>query len=365
MAQLLEGEAFAGTSRERLRLEHGSRLTRTQRQWRAALGGLELVAAAVMLITGTRLLDHSPSMWLRVALTVGALFVAYRGILDVVTAAFGRAVDVLFGLCIGWLAFVAATVMLAPVLPLGVQANSSETLLVPSFLRPDLLSSHPLGTNQQGLDMLSRVIWGGRESLFAAVLAVLIGNIIGGLIGVVAGYFGGPVDRITGIFTSVGLAFPPLVLLLVIASTLGSGLVNLAVTLSIFVIPATIRIARANTFALAQRDFTFVARLLGATRWQILRREIVPHIAPPLLSLALLVMPLLIVTEASLNFLGLGVAEPQPSWGNMISEGVNGVFEANPHIVLVPGIALFITVFVLNVLGQRVSREWDPRQKKL
>ncbi len=342
----------------------GSRAVLSPRARYAAQSLLEAAAAVVVIIAGTMWLDRS-SAWLRVLLVIAGLCAGYLAIGHAAQAALGRKADIMFGLCLGWLASLAFCILLAPVLPLGVYADSSKTLLVPGFLRPDLFSSHPLGTNQQGLDMLSRVIWGGRESLTAAILAVVIGNLIGGLLGVVAGYFGGAADRLIGIGTSVGLAFPPLILLLVVAATLPNGVTNLAVTLSILVIPATIRIARANTLAVAQRDYILASRLLGASRWQVARREVIPQVVQPLLSLALLALPLLIVAEASLNFLGLGVAEPQPSWGNMISEGVNGVFESNPHIVLVPGTVLFITVFVLNVLGQRVSRAWDPRHSKI
>jgi peptide/nickel transport system permease protein len=328
------------------------------------LAVIEAAVAAIGVLVGTTVLDDSAA-WLRAGLVFAGLYLGYRAIGHAAQAIAGRRVDVLFGLCIAWLAILGAAVLLAPLLPLGVSSDTSKTLLDPSFLRPDLFSSHPLGTNQQGLDMLARVIYGGRESLAASILAVLIGNVLGGLLGVLAGYFGGPVDRLIGIFTNVGLAFPPLVLLLVVAATLPNGIVSLAVTLSVFVVPSTIRVARANTLAVAQRDYALAARLLGASRWQVARREVIPHVLPPLISLGLLILPLLIVAEASLNFLGLGVAEPKPSWGNMVSEGTNGVFEANPHIVLVPGTVLFVTVFVLNVLGQRVSRVWDPRRNKL
>ncbi|MDT4941132.1 MAG: peptide/nickel transport system permease protein [Pseudonocardiales bacterium] len=328
------------------------------------LAALEAGAASAALLGGTTALDGS-SMWLRTGLVFAGLYLAYRAIGHIAQVIAGHRVDVLFGFCIGWLTILGSAVLFAPWLPLGENSDTSKTLFDPSFLRPDLFSAHPLGTNQQGLDMLARVVYGGRESLVASILAVLIGTVVGGLLGVLAGYFGGPVDRVVGILTSVGLAFPPLVLLLVVAATLPDGIISLAITLSVFVVPSTIRVARANTLAVAQRDYTLAARLLGASRWQVARREVIPHVLPPLISLGLLVLPLLIVAEASLNFLGLGVAQPKPSWGNMISEGVNGVFEANPHIVLVPGAVLFITVFVLNVLGQRVSRVWDPRHNKL
>lgn len=185
----------------------GSRAVLSPRARYAAQSLLEAAAAVVVIIAGTMWLDRS-SAWLRVLLVIAGLCAGYLAIGHAAQAALGRKADIMFGLCLGWLASLAFCILLAPVLPLGVYADSSKTLLVPGFLRPDLFSSHPLGTNQQGLDMLSRVIWGGRESLTAAILAVVIGNLIGGLLGVVAGYFGGAADRLIGIGTSVGLAFP-------------------------------------------------------------------------------------------------------------------------------------------------------------
>jgi peptide/nickel transport system permease protein len=328
----------------------------------AALAGAEAVAAAAVLFAAG-FLDVAPA-W-RVVIGIAGLYLAYRALGHAARAVAGREVDVAFGLCLAWLAVLGAAILLAPLLPLGESSDTSKTLLVPGFLGPDLFTSHPLGTNQQGLDMLARVVWGGRESMAASMLAVLIGITLGGVLGVVAGYFGGVFDGVIGIATSVGLAFPPLVLLLVVAAALPDGILGLAITLAVFVVPSTIRIARANTLTVAQRDYALAARLLGATRWQVARREVIPHVLPPLISMGLLILPLLIVAEASLNFLGLGVAAPAPSWGNMISEGTNGVFEDHPFIVLVPGTVLFITVFVLNALGQRVSRVWDPRRNKL
>jgi peptide/nickel transport system permease protein len=335
----------------------------SSRARRLALAAAYTVGAAAVLAAAAVLHDVAPG-WRTLLVGIG-LVLGYHALKHGARAVASREVDVSFGLSLAWLGLLGAAAVLAPVLPLGQSEDTSKTLLVPGFLRPDLFSDHPLGTNQQGLDILARVVWGGRESLSASILAVLIGITLGGLLGVIAGYFGGLFDGVIGIFTSVGLAFPPLVLLLVVAAALPDGILGLAVTLSVFVVPTTIRIARANTLAVAQRDYALAARLLGASRWQVARREVIPHVLPPLISMALLILPLLIVAEASLNFLGLGVAAPAPSWGNMISEGSNGVFEENPHIVLVPGAVLFITVFVLNALGQRVSRVWDPRRNKL
>jgi peptide/nickel transport system permease protein len=308
---------------------------------------------------------HASPMWLRVLLTLVGLGIAYRGLQLVVRGILGRTADIAFGLSVIWVVVIAGAALLAPVLPLGEHANTSKTLAIPGYLRPDLFSDHPLGTNQFGLDMLSRVIWGARTSLTASLLAIIVGTLIGGLIGMVAGHFSGWLDQGIGIGTNAALAFPPLVLLLVIAAIAGHSFYGVFFALTILVIPGTIRFARANALTFSNREYTFSAHILGATRWQVLRREVLPSVTASLASLAFLTLPLLIIAEASLSYLGLGVRPPEPTWGNMVAEGGNGVFEANPHIVLVPGTVLFLTVFALNIVGQRVRLKWDPRQSNL
>ena len=154
-------------------------------------------------------------------------------------------------------------------------------------------------------------------------------------------------------------------LLLVLASVAGRSLSSIVFALALLVVPGTIRFARANTIAYSKREYTFVAHILGATRWQVLRREVLPSVAMMLTSMALLTLPLLMVAEASLGYIGLGIRPPEPTWGNMIAEGGNGIFESNPHIVLIPGAVLFLTVFALNVIGQRLRVRWEPRQTNL
>jgi peptide/nickel transport system permease protein len=266
-------------------------------------------------------------------------------------------------LSVAWIVLIGGAALLAPVLPLAEHVDTAKTIDVASYLRPNLFSAHPLGTNQFGLDILSRVIWGARDSLAAATLAVLIGTIVGGLLGVMAGFLKGICDRTISVVTTIGLAFPPLVLLLVLAAILGHSLTAVTIALAVLVIPGTIRFARANAIAVSARDYAFSAYILGASRRRIMFREILPSVAATLTSLAFLTLPFLIVAEASLSFIGLGIRPPEPTWGNMIAEGSGGVFEMNPHIVLVPGAALLLTALSLNVIGQRLRGKWDPRQQ--
>jgi peptide/nickel transport system permease protein len=289
--------------------------------------------------------------------------VVYQGIARLGRAAFGPAVDVAFWLAVAWLVALVGAALLAPLLPLGEAEDTSKTLLNPPFDRPDLFSDNPLGTNNFGLDMLSRVINGARASLTVAVVAVVIGVIVGGAIGIVAGYRRGYTDRTVGIFNNTLLAFPPLVLLLALSAVLDPSVRTLALGLAILAIPINVRLARATTMQVAQREFIQAARAMGATKRRILLRELVPNVLPTLVSYGMIVVAVMIVAEASLSFLGLGIKQPAPSWGNMIAEGQQGVFEANPHVVLVPGIVLFLTVFSFNLVGEKLHARWDPQRR--
>ena len=261
--------------------------------------------------------------------------------------------DVVMWVAAGWLALILLSAILAPLLPLGEHEAVSKTLLIPGYLSPDLWSSHPLGTNVFGLDQLARVIYGARISLVTGICAATIGFVVGGLIGLAAGFLGGFTDRSVSVFTDAILAFPGVILLIALASALPRGVGSSIIGLSILAIPTNVRLARANTMALKQRDHVTAARVLGARRSRIMFKEILPSVVIAMLAYIFIVVAVLIVAEASLSFLGLGVQQPTPTWGNMIAEGDAGVFEDHPSIVLVPGIAIFLTVLCLNLLGER------------
>ncbi|MDP3966951.1 MAG: ABC transporter permease [Nocardioides sp.] len=291
--------------------------------------------------------------------------VAYTGLHRVVWAWRRQRVDLLVGFCLGWLILVGLLALLAPVLPLGEHNDVSAALTDPSYLPPFRYSDHLLGTNNFGLDMLARSIYGARTSLVIALGAVAVGTLVGGTIGVVAGYLRGGVDRAVGVATNALLAVPPLVLLITLSIVLEPGLRNLSLALAVLTIPSMVRLARANTITFAQREFVLAARALGATRLRIIARELVPNVALPVFSMAVVLISVLIVAESSLSFLGLGIQQPEPTWGNMISEGQGGVMEREPFIVLIPGFFLFLTVFSFNLLGERAQKRWDPRSAKL
>jgi peptide/nickel transport system permease protein len=213
---------------------------------------------------------------------------------------------------------------------------------------------------------MARVIYGARSSLVVSIGAVAIGMVAGGAIGILAGYFRRVADAVVGVATNSLLAVPPLILLIALGTVLEPNLRNIALALSLLALPGMIRMARAGTLTFAQREFVLAARALGTPRWRIMTRELLPNVALPLVSYGMVMVSVLIVAEASLSFLGLGVQAPAPSWGNMIAEGrQNDAFAEHPHIVLVPGLTLFITVYAFNLIGERARQRWDPRQAKL
>lgn len=294
------------------------------------------------------------------------LVALYMGVRRLGLARFGGDFDLTFILSCAWLTVLIVAALLAPLLPLAEHEDTTKTLGAKSYSPPNLFSDHPLGTNNFGLDMLARSIFGARSSLIVAVAAVLIGMIVGGAIGIIAGYFGGKVDRIIGVLTNSLLAVPALILLIALASVLQPNLRNISFALAILAIPSMVRIARANTLVFSQREFVLAARAMGATRWRVMVREIAPNVALPLASLGMVMISVMIVAEASLSFLGLGIQPPTPTWGNMISEGQGNVFEKHPYIVLVPGMFLFLTVFSFNMVGEKAQkRTGGTREVKL
>jgi peptide/nickel transport system permease protein len=208
------------------------------------------------------------------------------------------------------------------------------------------------------------VVYGARVSLQVSISAVTVGVLIGGLIGVASGFFGGRTDGVIGILTDSVLAFPPLILLLAVVTAFAPGVLTISLALALLGVPTYVRLARANTLAFAQREFVLAARAMGAKPWRIIIRELVPNVVRPLLSFSFIIIAVLIVAEASLSFLGVGIQRPTPTWGNMISAG-QGEIETTPHIVFVPGMVMFITVFCLNRVGDKARALWDPKQSSL
>jgi peptide/nickel transport system permease protein len=216
---------------------------------------------------------------------------------------------------------------------------------------------HLLGTNVQGVDIFSQLVYGGQLTFEISVSVTLIGVVIGGTLGVAAAYFGGWVDAVISRVLDVLLAFPALVLALVIAEGLGPSELHLIWALSVFAIPAQGRVARGATLTVRGLSYMTAARLSGTRPWRIITRHVLPNIMPGIVTFSLLGIGIVVIIEGAIDFLGYGIQLPQASWGSMITQGQN-IESVQPEYVLIPSIALVITVVALNMLGDALRERW-------
>lgn len=259
----------------------------------------------------------------------------------------------------GWLAGIFFFGMMAPFLPLQ---DPNELDLLSQSIPPD--AAHWFGTDDLGRDMFSRAIHGARISLTVGLIAPLIALVIGCALGVTAGYFRGRWETSVLLYVDVSLAFPGIILLLLLVTTLGNSLFNLTTALGILIVPAYTRVSRANTLTFAERDFVMAARALGASHFRIIFREILPNVMLPVLAYTFVLVALIIVLEGVLSFLALGVPHPAPSWGSMISEG-RELMADSPHVSFIPAGVMFLTVLSFNLLGDTLRRKIDTRSASL
>ncbi|SDH71950.1 ABC transporter permease [Pseudonocardia oroxyli] len=253
-----------------------------------------------------------------------------------------------------WLAVLILVALTAPLLPF---ASYGEAIGLPRA-DPSGVLSQWFGLDNQGRSVLSRIAYGGRVSLLVAAMAGTIATVIGTVLGLVAGYFRGLVDAVIMYVTDALLAFPPLVLLLTIASVLQPSFTTLVIGLTLLVIPTFARLARANTLNWASRDFVLAARNMGWGALRIAFREVLPNVIPSVLAYFPTVIAALIVAEGSLSFLGLGVPSPTPSWGGMIADGKD-FLRTDPLLVFVPAMVIFVTIFALNQCGDYARNRFD------
>jgi peptide/nickel transport system permease protein len=219
---------------------------------------------------------------------------------------------------------------------------------------------HWLGTDQQGVDIFSKLVYGGQVAFEIGAAVTAIGIAIGGTLGIVAGYFGGWVDAVISRVLDILIAFPALVLALVIAQGLGGSEIHVIWALSVFGIPAIGRITRGATLTIRGLPFMVAAKLAGTRGWRIIARHVVPNIIPTIVTFSLLGVGIVIILEGALDFLGYGIPSPTASWGNMISNG-QLILSAQPEYVLIPSIALLITVASLNMLGDALRERWGTQ----
>jgi len=219
---------------------------------------------------------------------------------------------------------------------------------------------YPLGLDEVGRDILSRIIFGARTSLRVGIGSVSFAIIIGALVGALSGYLGGWVDNAIMRLMDIVLAFPSMLLAIAIVSILGPGLMNMLYAIAIVSIPQYARIVRASVLSVKEQDYILAAQAIGCTPGRILFRNILPNCLTPLIVQATLGIATAILDAAGLSFLGLGARPPTPEWGAMLGHGRGSVFTA-PHIVIFPGFAIMLTVLGFNLLGDGLRDALDVR----
>jgi peptide/nickel transport system permease protein len=227
---------------------------------------------------------------------------------------------------------------------------------------------HLFGTDQYGRDVFSRLVYGARTALAVGILSALFGCTIGAILGAVSGYFGGRIDTIIQRLVDIMLSFPIIVLAMVVVAVLGKKVVwgidvNLIAAIALPMIPKMARIARSSTLSISQMPYIDAARAAGYSHARIVLRHILPNIVAPYLIMTTAFIAQAILLEASLSFLGLGVTEPTPAWGLMLSGTSADFYKAAPWMILFPGLAITLAVFAFNLLGDSL-RDWlDPKMK--
>ena len=222
---------------------------------------------------------------------------------------------------------------------------------------------HILGADFMGRDMWARIVYGARISLIVGIGSTVLGCFFGVIIGLLSGYYGGWLDLITQRFIDIMQALPLLVMALLMAASLGPSLTNTIIAISIPIIPHVARVIRSNVLALREMPYVEAAKAVGMSETKIAFRHVLPNTIAPLIVLGTAQLGSAILTEASLSFLGLGVPEPHPSWGRMLSESAAEYVRTAPWLVIFPGLAISLVVFGTNLLGDGVRDILDPRQR--
>ena len=259
----------------------------------------------------------------------------------------------------GALTTLAAIVLLAVITPAVIAIDPLKQDLRASLVAPGV-DGHVLGTDHLGRDVLLRLVDGARVSLMMGVLAVVISVVLGAAVGLVAGYFGGALDRVLMRLIDVKLAFPGILLALVIVTVLGTGLDKAMIAVGIGALPRYARVVRGSVLSMKHDLFVEAARSVGATDLRLMLVHIVPHVLGPIVTLATLGLGTAILATASLSFLGLGAQPPTAEWGLMLADG-RKYLRVAWWLAVFPGLAIMLTVFAVNLLGDGVRDALDPR----
>ncbi len=218
----------------------------------------------------------------------------------------------------------------------------------------------PMGTDHLGRDMLSRVVWGARLSLYVGLTSVLLGVTLGALWGIVTAYFGGVSDSSSQRVVDSLMALPPIVLALALMAALGQSVTNVIIALAVLLVPTAARTMRSVALSIKEMPYVESAKAAGAAEWRVIFRHVVPNTLATYIVMFTVNIAYAIVVEASLSFLGLGAPPDEPSWGSMLTAGTQAL-ETAPWMVFFPGLAISLTVFGLNLLGDAIRDLTDPR----
>jgi peptide/nickel transport system permease protein len=261
-------------------------------------------------------------------------------------------------LSISYLVMLLIVAIFAPVLaPYSPVAQDVSQLLLPPS------AEHWLGTDDLGRDVLSRLIWGAPNSMYASLLAVSVAIALGVPIGLIIGFLGGWLDEIVSRFIDALLSFPPIVLAIAVTGALGIGLTNAMLSVGIVFAPFLARIVRAQTLVVKNALYVDASRGFGASTFHIIRRHIVPNAIQPVIVQVTLMLAIALLAEASLSFLALGVQPPAASWGGMLARAYNYI-EIAPAQMYAPGFAILLTALAFNALGESMRVALDPTMKR-
>lgn len=259
------------------------------------------------------------------------------------------------------LAIVIIMTVLALFSPIFAPYDPNEMSLSKVHLKPGE-QGHIFGTDDVGRDLLSRIIYGARISMIVAIGGTIVGGIIGILLGLISGYSGGAIDSIIMRLMDAMFAFPFVLLAIVLMTVLGGGLRNVILAIGIANIPGYARIARGQVHVVKNEEYCNVTRVLGASHSRLLLNHILPNILSPIIVYATLNIAGAIISEAALSFLGLGIAPPTASWGNILRSGKD-FLNTYPHVATISGIFILVTVLGFNLLGDGVRDVLDPKMK--
>lgn len=256
------------------------------------------------------------------------------------------------------LLLIVVAAILAPVLtPVDPLTTNTRLKAAPLFT-----PGYPLGTDQLGRDIWSRLLYGARLTLTVGIVGAAASAAIGLMIGLIAGYFGGWADTVTMRGLDVLLSFPDILLAVVIVAILGPSLQNALIAVAILGVPFYVRLIRADVLRLRQADFVTAAKTIGASDRRVIATHILPNVIAPIIVTASIHVGYLILSAAGLSFVGLGAQPPSPEWGAMVSSGRDYLLIA-PHVVLVPAAAIFIVVLAFNIVGDGLRDALDPKAR--